>query len=275
MSTTQDFAREVAGGQRFRFGQNWRRFLAQLDNERIAEAAASLESMLEIPLAGRTFIDVGSGSGLFSLGAMRLGAAQVYSLDYDPDSVACSRELKKRYFPDAQNWAIAQASALDADFLAQIGLWDVVYSWGVLHHTGNMWQAIENVTALVKDNGLFFLSIYNDQGRLSQAWKAIKRFYNKHWIWRILILCSYIPAYILAAGVRDLIRLRNPISRYASYKQLRGMSMWNDWLDWLGGYPFEVATPEAIRSFLEQKGFKLQKMKLATSGCNEFVFCKN
>ncbi len=50
-------------------------------------------------LAGNSFLDVGSGSGLFSLAAMRLGADRVHSFDYDPQSVGCTKELKRRFPP--------------------------------------------------------------------------------------------------------------------------------------------------------------------------------
>ena len=94
---------EVARGERFEFGKNWGRFLAVLNDERISEAEASLKSMLKVEgLTGKSFLDIGSGSGLFSLAARRLGA-RVHSFDYDPQSVACTAELKRRYFEGDEN----------------------------------------------------------------------------------------------------------------------------------------------------------------------------
>ncbi len=94
---------EAAGidaGARFDFGDNWTRFLELLDDRRIGEAEASLRDMLGIAdLRDRSFLDIGCGSGLFSLAARRLGA-KVRSFDFDAQSVACARELKRRYFPD-------------------------------------------------------------------------------------------------------------------------------------------------------------------------------
>src|SRR5437667_4126097 len=143
---------------RFAFGKNWRRFLENINEERIAEAERSLRTMLEVQdLRGKSFLDIGCGSGLFSLAAMRLGASKVHSFDFDPQSVACAQILKSRYFQQAQNWTIEQGSVLDAQYLAGLGQFDVVYSWGVLHHTGNMWQALENVIAPVAPNGKLFI----------------------------------------------------------------------------------------------------------------------
>src|SRR3954452_16953624 len=128
---------------RFAFGANWRSFLDGLRSDHVLRAEDSLRSLLGVEnLSGWRFLDIGSGSGLFSLAAHRLGA-QVHSFDYDPESVACTAELKRRFFPDDPAWTVERGSVLDRDYLAKLGAFDVVYSWGVLHHTGAMWTAIE------------------------------------------------------------------------------------------------------------------------------------
>lgn len=272
---TDQFAEEVKSGKRFEFGKNWSQFLSVLDDERIATAVASLQTMLEVEdLKGRDFLDVGNGSGLFSLAAMHLGAERVHSFDYDPNSVACAEELKRRFYPNGVNWRIERGSALDADFLRGLGKWDVVYSWGVLHHTGKMWDAIDLVSNLVKSGGLLFISIYNDQGGASRRWKLIKKLYCRGNPWKMFIFVLVAVFWIVRGVLIDMIRGKNPMKRYSEKRKSRGMSVVYDWYDWFGGYPFEVAKPDAIFDFLKARGFTLLKVITCGSGrgCNEFVF---
>ncbi len=266
--------REVAAGERFAFGENWRQFLAVLNDSRIAKAEESLRHMLQVPdLTGKSFLDIGSGSGLFSLAARRLGAS-VYSFDYDPQSVACAQELRRRYFTSDPQWQISEGSILDAGYLAGLGQFDIVYSWGVLHHTGSMWQALDNAAALVAPGGKLFIAIYNDQGKISDRWRSVKRTYNR--LPRPLRFLVTVPVLVhlyWRSAVKDLLRLK-PFHTWRNYHKERGMSPWRDLVDWVGGYPFEVAKPEAIFDFYLSRGFALTRLVTCggSLGCNEYVF---
>lgn len=268
---------EIAKGERFAFGENWTRFLEVLDDERIHFAEQSLLEMLEVDnLNGKSFIDIGSGSGLFSLAARRLGA-RVLSFDFDPHSVACGQELKRRYFPDDENWEVRHGSALDAEWLASLGQWDIVYSWGVLHHTGAMWDALANVAPLAKDGGQLFIAIYNDQGPESKQWKRIKAQYsNGGALTRRWLTAKWFWKFFWRMFAADLVRHGNPKFRWNQYGKCRGMSRMHDLVDWIGGYPFEVARPEEIFDFYRAHGFALTKMITCGGGlgCNQFVFQK-
>lgn len=263
---------------RFEFGKNWQRFLQVLTPERISIAEASLKDMLGVSdLAGKSFLDVGCGSGLFSLAARRLGA-RVRSFDYDLDSVTCAVDMKDKYFPGDGGWVVERGSVLDGEYLLSLGVYDVVYAWGVLHHTGEMWRALDLVAGSVAPEGRLFVAIYNDQGAMSRLWRAVKR------------VCVTLPRAvqpIYAATVMAPFELRlllraalagqpgRYVRTWTKYQSVRGMSHWRDTLDWVGGYPFEVATAAQLIAFYTRRGFRVDRVETSTSlGCNQIVMSR-
>jgi SAM-dependent methyltransferase len=267
---------EIQAGNRFAFGANWTHFLATLDETRITEAENSLRDMLGIvDLHGRRFLDIGCGSGLFSLAARRLGAT-VHSFDFDPQSVACAQELKRRFFPHDDKWQVQQGSVLDREYIGRLGQFDIVYSWGVLHHTGSMWLAIENAISRVSPpRGTLFIAIYNDQGWKSHVWWFVKFIYNR--LPRLLKKPFVIGVSVFTHAlviIKYSIKLKPmiAIAPLFSDRRERGMSARFDAIDWIGGFPFEFAKFEVLVNYLEARGFALTKYRRYDSqGCNEFV----
>lgn len=258
---------EIQDGKRFAFGKNWSRFQRLLSEERIVAAENSLKDMLRVQnLAGKSFLDVGSGSGLFSLAARRLGA-KVFSFDYDPASVECTRDLRQRFFPNDPDWTVEAGSVLDDTYLAKLPRFDIVYSWGVLHHTGSMWKSLGNVAPLVLPEGKLFIAIYNDEGPFSRYWMVVKRLYVRHPMlrWPLILIHTIYP--FLPSQVYRALTGR--------LQKERGMSAWYDLIDWVGGYPFEVASIRELFEFYRDNGFRLDTIQTTNrSGCNELVFVK-
>jgi SAM-dependent methyltransferase len=266
---------EIAGGTRFAFGTNWRSFVDVVDDARVEAARRSLTAALGVTdLSGRRFLDVGCGSGLFSLAAHQLGA-RVHSFDFDPDSVAAATELRRR-FASGSDWTVEQGSILDAPFVAGLASFDVVYAWGVLHHTGNLWPAIDAAARLVAPGGLLFVSVYNDQGAQSRMWRRVKQRYNAS---------GQLTRTVLIAASRAYLGRRWPVHALARLSgrsgagttrpaRARGMSKKHDLIDWVGGYPFEVARPEEVFASVRRLGFELRHLKTCGGGigCNEYVF---
>jgi len=246
-----------------------------VDEDRILAAQASLLGMLGVDdLSGRSFLDAGSGSGLFSLAAVRAGA-RVTAFDYDPDSVIATQALLERWAPADSVWRVLNGSVLDRDFVHSLGPHDIVYSWGVLHHTGAMWQACEVVTEVVPEDGTLFIALYNDAGAKSIIWTRRKARYVRLpaglrtvYAWGLIVAGeSLMLGRDLGAGRPD-----RWLRRWTHDHPARGMSRYRDWIDWIGGFPYEYASVSETLSRLGAAGFTARRViDNGGTGCNEFV----
>lgn len=256
----------MRSSRQFDFGSNWQAFSGQrVDNQRLTLATRSLQSLLQRDtLRGLSFLDVGCGSGLFSIAAHQLGASRVVGIDINPRCIVVSQDNRDRLAPKAPI-VFQELSALAPASLRSLGLFDVVYAWGSLHHTGAMWDSIRNVAKQVSPGETLVLAIYNKH-ITSPLWKRIKWFYNQ--------LPSFAQRLmtILFAGIIYLVKFmvtrRNPLDKK------RGMDFWYDVIDWIGGYPYEYATHHEVESFMRRNGFAIRQYIPAQvpTGCNEFVF---
>lgn len=256
----------ASAGRGFDFGRNWAAYAThRADAGRLDAAAASLAALLApTELAGKSFLDVGSGSGLFAVAAARLGATPVVAIDVDPECVRVGEELRERLAPGTEV-TFRHASALDPVALRALGRFAVVYAWGSLHHTGAMWRAIELVAERVADDGVLALALYN-RHLTSGAWRIVKRGYNaapRRARW-----------WIAAASVPVIWTAKVLVVRGNPLRKARGMDFWHDVVDWVGGYPYEVASRSEVEARVERAGFALRRFVAAEvpTGCNEYVF---
>lgn len=253
----------------FSFGANWKRFVSEgFDPERLEIARRHILAFLgRKDLRGASFLDVGSGSGLSSLSTYDAGADRVVSFDLDPLSVEASRRLRALR-GDPPNWTVLQGSILDDDFVRSLEPADIVYSWGVLHHTGAMWRAVANAARLVRPGGLFYVALYTTTHK-SAYWIRKKKQYNA--AGRVGKRLMELQHFLRHTVLMQLLARRNPIAFVRNYKQGRGMAYWTDVRDWLGGYPYEDAKIEEVLE--HARGLGLELTKIATGeACTEYLF---
>lgn len=259
----------------FAFGRNWASYAESITEVEITEAVAGLRRLLGgVDLAGLKFLDIGCGSGIHSLAALRLGAAEVVAIDFDPDSVATTRAVLERHAPSARH-RVEQASVLDLQ-TATMKAFDVVYSWGVLHHTGDMKGAIRAAARMVAPGGQFVFALYR-RTWCCPLWKQEKRWYSH---------ASENAQRRARAVYRFFFRLkfwstgRSFKDYVATYKDNRGMDFEHDVHDWMGGYPYESISPAIVDGFISDLGFRkvrafavdTRPMGMFGSGCDEYVY---
>ena len=250
----------------FDFGENWSQYSEiALTQESLDSAISSMQTLVGIEsLENLSFLDVGCGSGLFSIAAHKLNATKVVGIDINPVCIDVSNRNSQKYSPDS-SIIFRKGSALDPNLLPEYGQFDIVYTWGSLHHTGSMWNAIFEVSKLVKPNGIYALSIYNKHFT-SPIWKMIKRTYNfMPGVGKKIIIAKFVAIIFIA---KYLVTGRNP------FEKERGMDFKYDVVDWVGGFPYEYAKPQEIIDFLGELDIKLIRYFPAQvpTGCNEFVF---
>lgn len=262
----------------FEFGKNWADYSESITEQDIASAKSELQRLLDLQsLQGKSFLDIGCGSGIHSLSALQLGVESLHAVDIDPDSVATTRKVLQRNWP-GDNYEVEQQNLFNVE-PAAFPHFDIVYSWGVLHHTGDMWNAIDKASQLVRDDGLLAIAIYR-KTRLCGFWTWEKKLYTNS---PALVKKMLVWIFIAMKMLRDVLKLKNPMKKIRRHSEKkRGMKWYYDAVDWLGGYPYESASPEEIEAFLSQRGFTLRqsfktrkRMGVFGTGNAEYLFVKN
>ncbi|RYG38960.1 MAG: class I SAM-dependent methyltransferase [Burkholderiales bacterium] len=259
---------------RYGFGKNWAEFIEKkLSDSIVRESVDHMRRFMKVDnLNGKTFLDIGCGSGIHSLAALRLGAEKVVAFDYDEHSVATSRKVREWAGVPVEKWAIQQGSVLDLDFMHSLPKSDIVYSWGVLHHTGSMWEAVRNATIPTKSDGEFYIALYSSDIYVDptpEFWIKLKRAYNQaDPMTRKLMELKYVYWILIKP---ELDAGRDPLDLMKTYGK-RGMTAWTDAKDWMGGYPMEFASLTETRAFCKDVAGLDMVNVLTGEGCTEYLF---
>jgi SAM-dependent methyltransferase len=258
---------------RFGFGKNWAEFIEKNLSDKIVQDSIDHMKgfMRRADLSGMRILDIGCGSGIHSLAMKRLGASEVVAFDYDINSVNTSKKVRE-WSGLRDGWHIEQGSVLDQAYMQSLGKFDLVYSWGVLHHTGSMWEAIANAGIPLREDSEFYIALYSSDNYVDPSpdeWIRIKKKYNyANPVQKKLMELHHLYEYVIkserAAGRSWIEAIRN----YGT----RGMDVFADVKDWLGGYPMEFSGLVETRAFCKEK-FGLDLVNsLNGEGCTEYLF---
>lgn len=253
----------------FSFGKNWLSYVSRMTEADIEKAMGDIAELLgKERIEKARVIDIGSGSGIHSLSFHRLGARSVASYDVDPHSVEATHKLWEEAGKPA-NWTVERASILDDAWVKKAGTYDIVYSWGVLHHTGSMWKAVDNAAELCAPGGTMFIALYT-KGGLYPKDLALKERYNRESdLGKRLMEARYIARYMWG----ELRWLRSPLGW--NKPTTRGMNTYIDLVDWLGGLPYEVASIDEVVVRMRKKGFTAERIvALGEGSCSSYVFTR-
>ena len=255
----------------FKFGENWKNFSNLIDNNRLKEAVTSLKKLTnKKSLNNLSFLDIGCGSGLSSLAAIQLNCKKIYAIDQDEQSIKTTKKVLQK-----SRFKKVKVEKKDLFTLNEKEKFDIVYSWGVLHHTGNMLEAIKKSTKMVSKNGILILALYK-KTKLCNLWKIEKYIYKSS----PKVIQNFIKNLFIFLFKLAMILKRKNFSNYINdYKTKRGMDFYHDVHDWLGGYPYESISFEEISKIMDKFGYKMirsfqvkKQIGFFGTGCDEYVF---
>ena len=258
----------------FAFGRNWASYAGLVGEAEIEQAKEGLLRLIPpSEIVGRSFLDIGCGSGVHSLAAVQLGVNRLMAVDIDPNSAATTHAMLSESKIGVP-WQVETMSAFDLD-PRKLGTFDVVYSWGVLHHTGSLWEAIGKAAAMVAPNGLLAIALYRST-YLDPFWKWEKRVYAHA---PAIVQRAVRAIYLVAFRLRTLSTGRSFRDLVATYRSHRGMDFYHDVHDWLGGSPYETTLAPEVDAKLTDLGFRMERsfvqpksIGLFGSGCDEYVY---
>jgi 2-polyprenyl-6-hydroxyphenyl methylase/3-demethylubiquinone-9 3-methyltransferase len=261
----------------YSFGKNWLEYSQSINSIHVDHVTSDLSRLLNLKdLTQKSVLDIGCGSGVHDVGFYQLGCRNLTAIDYDQDCITATNQTLEKFCPGS-GYKILQGDILSSK-TQSLGKFDIVYSWGVLHHTGNLLEAICKASTLVAREGHLAIALYR-KTLMCGFWKAEKRLYSRlPRIFQRFLELIYISFFSIALLFTQKTSITNYIESYSSK---RGMNFFADVKDWLGGYPYESISPHELRKLMSSLGFRQvyslegnSRIGIFGSGCDEFLFQK-
>jgi ubiquinone/menaquinone biosynthesis C-methylase UbiE len=209
---------------------------------------------------GKSVLDAGCGTGIFSIIFANNGAARVKGIDISEGSLETGRSLKEKF--GLENIEFVKEDMLRLPFKDEE--FDIVWAWGTVHHTTDPLAAITELMRVLKRGGSLFLAVYK-RTRLTFIHEIIRRTLVRtpRRMWTFL---SKVMAFFLAPVV-FFFKKRE--------KSRKGEKLEELILDWYFVPIRHYYRPKEIQTFLEDRGFVIEK-HLAASGrfdsSSNFIF---
>jgi ubiquinone/menaquinone biosynthesis C-methylase UbiE len=177
-SLLSDDMRQEEGTTQRVYGKLWDKYET---DEYIKEAYRIIESRFKnnefdlSVLKGKTILDMGCGSGRYTIALTKTGAEKVYGIDLGKESIRKAALIAEK--SGIRNIEFDVGSVLDLPY--EDNLFDFIYSNGVLHHTENLEQGINELYRTLKPGGESFLYLYADGGIFWYSRKKMPRVMKK------------------------------------------------------------------------------------------------
>jgi ubiquinone/menaquinone biosynthesis C-methylase UbiE len=209
---------------------------------------------------GKSVLDAGCGTGIFSIIFATNGAGRVTGIDISEGSLQTARGLKKKF--NLENADFQKQDMLALPFSDES--FDIVWAWGTVHHTTDPFRAITELLRILKPSGSILLAVYK-RTRLTFLHEIIRktllRAPRKTWKGLARVMAFFLSPVIFLFKKRE--------------KSRRGEKLEELIIDWYFVPIRHYYKPEEIRGFLEERGLVIEKY-LPASGrfdsTSNFIF---
>ena len=204
-------------------------------------------------IEGKSVLDAGCGTGIFSIIFARNGAASVLGIDISEGSLETAKALKTKF--DLENASFQKQDMLDLPFADES--FDIVWAWGTVHHTTDPFKAMSELIRVLRAEGSILLAVYT-RTRVTFLHeiirKALVRTPRKTWKALSKILALVLSPVVYFFKKRE--------------KSRKGEKLEELIMDWYFVPIRHYYYPEEIKVFLEEQGFTIEKYLPASGRFN-------